>query len=228
MAARRRPKQHRRRRTSYRARRAAARRMRAMRAINPRRRRRTRHHYRTRRLRNPRSGGGAGFGKRGIIHLATGAGVGAIGAVALDYLWQYASANFIPAQYQSGYLGTGVKLAAALGAGWLASKAVGKPMAIAATGGALTVIAYQLMHQMIAGAAPTAAIASTTTTATPAVAGLRAYMRPSSALGWVSPGSPLRGLGRVGAYMGAGNMPPNMNRPGGSVSMSGLAMPGGY
>jgi hypothetical protein len=183
--------------------------------------------YRSRRLRNPRSGGG-GFGKRGIIHLATGAGVGALGAVALDYLWQYASTNFIPAQYQSGYLGTGVKLAAALGAGYLASKVVGKSTAIAATGGALTVIAYQLVHQMIAGAAPAVAIAATTTTATPTVAGMGAYMRPSSALGWMSPGTPLRGLGRVGAYMRGGNMPPNMNRPGGSVSMSGLAMAGGY
>lgn len=163
-----------------------------------------------------------------MINMATGAGVGAVGAVGLDYLWQYLSSSIIPAQYQSGYLGTGVKAAVALGGGWLASKVVSKHVAAAGTIGALTVIAYQLVHQMISSAAPTAAIASTTTAATPAVHGLRAYMRPSSALGWVSPGSPLRGLGRVGAYMGAGNMPPNMNRPGGSVSMSGLAMPGGY
>jgi len=174
--------------------------------------------------------GGAGFSKRGIIHMATGAGVGMVGAVGLDYLWQYLSTNIIPAQYQTGYLGTAVKAGAAIGAGFLASKVVSKQAAAAGTIGALTVIAYQLVHQMIASAAPTAAIAATTTTATPTVSGIGAYMRPSSALGWVSPGSPLRGLGRVGrtgAYM-AGNMAPNMNRPGGSVSMSGLAMPGGY
>jgi hypothetical protein len=174
--------------------------------------------------------GGAGFNRRGIIHMATGAGVGMIGAVGLDYLWQYLSSSVIPAQYQTGYLGTAVKAAAAVGAGWAASKVVSKQAAAAGTIGALTVIGYQLLHQMIASAVPTAAIAATTTTATPAVAGLGAYMRPSSALGWVSPGSPLRGLGRVGrvgAYM-HGNMAPNMNRPGGSVSMSGLAMPGGY
>ena len=159
--------------------------------------------------------------------MATAGGLGAVGAVGLDYLWQYLSSNVIPAQYQSGYLGTAVKASAAIGAGWLASKVVSKPVAAAWSIGALTVIAYQLVHQMISSAAPTAAIAATTTTATPTVAGLRAYMRPQSALGWVSPGSPLRGLGRVGAYM-QGNMPPNMNRPGGSVSMSGLAMPGGY
>lgn len=227
MAARRRRRTHsRRRRTSVRTRRAAARRMRATRMTNP--RRRSRHTYRTRRLRNPRSGGGAGFNKRGIIHMATGAGVGMIGAVGLDYLWQYLSTSVIPAQYQTGYLGTAVKAGVAVGAGLLASKVVSKQAAAAGTIGALTVIAYQLVHQMIASAAPTAAIAATTTTATPTVAGLGAYMRPSSALGWMSPGTPLRGLGRVGrvgAYMASA---PNMNRPGGSVSMSGLAMPGGY
>lgn len=199
--------------------------------MNP-RRRRTRHHYRTRRLRNPRrSGGGAGFNRRGVMHMATGAGIGMVGAVGLDYVWQYLSTNYIPAQYQTGYLGTAVKAGVAVGAGWLASKVISRPTAIAGTLGALTVIGYQLLHQMIAGAAPQAAIPATTTGATPTVNGLGAYMRPSSALGWVSPGSPLRGLGRVGrvgAYMAHGNPPPNVNRPGGSVSMSGLAMPGGY
>jgi len=160
--------------------------------------------------------------------MGTGAAIGMVGAVGLDYLWQYLSSSVIPAQYQSGYLGTAVKAGVAVGAGWLAAKVVNKQTAVAGTLGALTVIGYQLLHQMIAGAAPTAAIAATTTTATPTVSGLRAYMRPSSALGWVSPGSPLRGLGRVGAYMSHGNPAPNMNRPGGSVSMSGLAMPGGY
>lgn len=223
MAARPRPRiKYRRRRV--RARRAAPRA--APRMTNP--RRRIRHQHRTRRLRNPRSGGGAGFSKRGVIHLATGAGVGVVGAVALDYLWQYLATNVIPAQYQTGYLGTAVKAAAAVGAGLLASKVVSKSAAIGGTLGALTVIGYQLAHQMIASAAPTAAIPATTTAATPALSGFRAYMRPSSALGWMSPGTPLRGLGRVGAYMPHGNMPPNMNRPGGSVSMSGLAMPGGY
>lgn len=221
-----------RRRSSARARRAAARRLAALRMTNPRRSHRRRHHYRVRRLRNPRRAGGTGFGRRGIVHMATGAGVGMIGAVGLDYLWQYLSTNVIPAQYQSGYLGTAVKAAVAVGAGWGLSKVgVSKAAAAAGTVGALTVIAYQLVHQMIASAAPTAAIAATTTTATPTVQGLAAYMRPSSALGWMSPGTPLRGLGRVGrvgAYMANGNMAPNVNRPGGSVSMSGLAMPGGY
>lgn len=186
---------------------------------------------RYRRLRNPRRmGGGSIASMRGVKGLAMGAGVGAIGAVGLDYLWQYAS-GYLPASLQTGYVGTLAKAGVAVGAGWLASKAIGKQAAVAGSLGALTVIAYQLVHQMIAQASPTAAIAATTTTATPAVAGLGAYMQ-RSALGWVSPGTPLalRGLGRVGAYMQPAGAPPPMNahRPGGTVSMSGLASPGSW
>jgi hypothetical protein len=158
--------------------------------------------------------------------MVTGAGVGMIGAVGLDYLWQYAS-GYLPASLQTGYVGTAAKAAVAVGAGWLGSRFLSKQAAAAGTLGALTVIAYQLVHQMIASAAPTAAIASTTTTATPTVAGLRAYM--PQGIGWVSPGTPLRGLGRTGAYMSKGApMAPAMNRPGGSVSMSGLAQAGSW
>jgi len=167
---------------------------------------------------------------RGVKGLAIGAGVGAVGAVALDYLWQYGS-SYLPASLQSGYIGTFAKGAVAVGAGWLASKAIGKHAAVAGTLGALTVIGYQLIHQLVAQAAPTAAIAATTTTATPAVAGLGAYMQRGP-LGWVSPGTPLalRGLGRVGAYMQPAGAPPPIaaGRPGGTVSMSGLASPGSW
>lgn len=168
--------------------------------------------------------------KGGLKHMAVGAGIGAIGAVGLDYLWQYAS-GYLPASLQTGYVGTVAKAGVAVGAGWLASKAVGKQAAAAGALGALTVIAYQLVHQMIAQAAPTAAIAATTTTATPAVAGLGAYMQRGP-LGWVSPGTPLalRGLGRVGAYMQPAGAPApvSVGRPGGTVSMSGLASPGSW
>jgi hypothetical protein len=230
MAAR--PRRRRRHRAHRRHSRRAGKRMRALRALgfrmNPRRRRRRAHHH-TRRLRNPRrSGGSAGAGlgsTRGIMRLGTGAAVGAIGAVGLDYLWQYAS-GYLPASLQTGYVGTLAKAGAAVLAGWGASKLVGRSTAIAAAGGALTVILYQLAHQMIAQSAPAAAIPATTTAATPSVAGLNAYMRPG--IGWVSPGSTLRGLGRTAAYMPGTVSPPNMNRPGGSVSMSGLASAGGW
>lgn len=194
---------------------------------NPRRRRRAHRSYR--RLRNPRRmGGGSIASMRGVKGLAIGAGVGAIGAVGLDYLWQYAS-GYLPVSLQTGYVGTLAKAGVAVGAGWLASKAIGKQAAVGGALGALTVIAYQLVHQMIAQAAPTAAIAATTTTATPAVAGLGAYMQRGP-LGWVSPGSQLRGLGRVGAYMQPAGAPAPVSagRPGGTVSMSGLASPGSW
>jgi hypothetical protein len=182
--------------------------------------------------------GGHGFNRRGIVHMATGAGVGMIGAVGLDYAWQWLSTNVIPVHYQSGYLGTAVKAATAVGAGWLASKVVSRHAAAAGTIGALTVIGYQLIHQMIASASPAAAIPATANAATPAVHGLRAYMPGTmgaympGTLGWTSPGSPLRGLGRrAGSGVGIRvPMPPQIpiNRPGGSVSMSGLAQAGGW
>ena len=204
---------------------------------NP-RRRRYHHHMRMRRYRsNPRFGLGGESPKK----LAIGAGIGAVGAVGIDYIWQYLSANMLSAYptLQSGYVGTAAKAAVALVAGWGASKVIGKPMAVAATGGALTVIAYQLLHQLIATNAPTAAIPATTTAATPAMSGVAAYMPHSMAgvhaymphsmgrLGWVSPGTPLRGLGRARGPGWNPVTPPNV-RPGGSISSTGLAMPGGY
>lgn len=193
-------------------------RRRAVRAygVNPRR------HYKTRFRRNPRRDGMGSFGSvRGTTRLAIGAGIGAVGAVGLDYLWQWGS-GYLPVSLQTGYVGTFAKAGAALLAGWGVSKLVGRPTAIAAAGGALTVIGYQLIHQMIAANAPQAAIPATTTAATPAMAGLNAYMqRPG--LGWTSPGSTLRGLK---AYMPGQAMPMPVNRPGGSVSASGLASAG--
>lgn len=164
------------------------------------------------------------------MKLATSAGIGAVGAVGLDYLWQWGSGH-LPVSWQSGYIGTFAKASAAVLAGWGASKLVGKPMGFALAGGALTVIAYQLAHQLIAANAPAAAIPATTTTATPALSGMGAYMQPRmGALAWTSPGSTLRGLGRMNAYMPGRGAPiaPNVGRPGGSVSMSGLAAPGGW
>lgn len=186
--------------------------------INPRKR--------YRRLSNPRgSSGMAGFGSvKGMTRLATGAGVGIIGAVGLDYLWQWGSPH-LPVSLQTGYVGTVTKAGAAVLAGWLASKVVGRPIAVAGVLGALTVVGAQLVHQMIASHAPQASIPAAGTPQGP-VAGLNAYMQPR--LGWVSPGTPLalRGLRGMNAYMQQRS--PMVNRPGGSVSPSGLAMAGGY
>jgi len=188
---------------------------------------------RYRRIRNPRRLGSlaAGFSRSGITKLATGAGVGALGAVGMDYLWQWGS-GYLPANFQTGYVGTAVKAAAAVAAGWGASKLVGRSAAVGLVLGSFTVIAYQLVHQIIAQASPSIAIPSTTTTSTPTVSGLSAYQQP--VLGWTSPGTVLRGLGRnqtkghmrFSAYGPAPGQ--QVNRPGGSVSPSGLAMAGTY
>lgn len=181
-----------------------------------------------RRVRNPRrlSNPFKGFGTRaGVTKLLTSAGIGAVGAVGLDYLWQW-GAPHLPQQLQSGYVGTAAKAAAAVGAGFLVGKFAGKPLGVSLAAGSLTVIAYQLAHQLIASAAPQASLPATSNTATPNLGGLNAYMRPAG-LGWTSPGATLRGLR---AYMPGrgGPMAPATNRPGGSVSPSGLAMAGSY
>lgn len=148
--------------------------------------------------------------------------IGGAGAVALDYIWGY-TAPYLPAQLQSGYVGTVAKAGVALGAGWLASKVVSKQMAMAGVVGAVTVIAYQLLHQMIAGTASTGVAPA----AVPG--GVSAYM-PRRGMGWMSPGSTL-GAARFGAYMPTNRAPAGaaslVARPGGGVNMSGLAYAGG-
>lgn len=162
------------------------------------------------------------------MHMAAGAGVGMVGAVGLDYVWQYGS-QYLPASLQTGYVGTFAKAGAAIGAGWLASKVVGRSAAAAGVLGALTVVGYQFLHQLIAQAAPAVAIPATTTAATPAMSGLGAYQPGTVRLGWTSPGTPLRGLGNMRAYMNRGApVAPNMNRPGGSVTVAGLAQAGSW
>lgn len=191
--------------------------------MNPRRRRLHRVHRMRRR--NPRRFGAA----RGTIkQMVVPALIGGAGAVGLDYLWGYFAPR-LPAQLQTGYVGTAVKAGVAVGAGWLASKAIGKQAAAAGVVGALTVVAYQLLHQVIAGTATATAVVAAAPVATSA--GVSAYM-PRGRLGWVSPGSTLRGFAgaRLGAYMPAMNRPiapSTIARPGGGVSMSGLAYAGG-
>lgn len=188
-----------------------------------------RHHINPRR----RSGGGRNLlSMRGVGGYVGPALTGIAGAVALDYAWQYGS-GYLPAALTTGYVGTAVKAGAAIGLGWLASKAIGRPKAAVAVGGALIVIGYQLVHQLIAQAVPTAAITGTATAATPPVTGTAGYMLRGP-LGWTSPAPMLRGLGRMAAYSPA-NRPnfapapaPAVVRPGGQVSMTGLASAGSW
>jgi hypothetical protein len=201
------------------------RRMSRVRLSNPRR-----HHAVTRyrrRIRNPRMPSAASI--KGMVIPAV---VGGVGAVGLDYLWGY-TAPYLPASLQAGYIGTVAKSAVAIGGGWLAGKVIGRQAAAAGVVGALTVIAYQTIHQLIAGTltAPTVSAAAAAPAATP---GMSAYMPRRGQMGWVSPGSTLRGLhgARFGAYAPGIRAPQPgssrlVNTPGGGVAPSGLAYAGG-
>lgn len=98
---------------------------------------------RRRRLRNPRFGGKLSVG--GIMRQLVPAATGAVGAVGLDVALAYLP---IPDQYKTGWLGTGVKIAGAIGLGMLAGRFVGKEKGKLFTAGALTVIAYQVVRNL--------------------------------------------------------------------------------
>jgi hypothetical protein len=184
------------------------RRRRSARAANPRRRRR--HSVggfrRRRRHSNPR------FSVRGVTGLILPAGTGALGAVLLDVLLAYVP---VPDNLKSGILGTVTKAAGAIALGFGAGKVFGKRTGVLFTGGALTVIAYQLVRQLAAdslgdkvkGLSGYADFVDYQGSAGGGqVNGMGAYM-PNAQLGYVSPagvvnGAPQSdGLGAMGAYM---------------------------
>lgn len=109
---------------------------------NPRHRARTRAYggRRRRRLRNPRLGG-LSLGRIGSMLVP--AAMGGVGAIGLDVALAYIP---IPEQYKTGWLGTGVKVAGAIGLGLLAGKVVGREKGKLFAAGALTVIAYQTIR----------------------------------------------------------------------------------
>jgi hypothetical protein len=169
-------------------------RVRRRRVKNPRshKRRRSSFKMRRRRHRNP-----IGLSTRGIMHSVIPAGVGALGAVALDIAWGYGS-SYLPASLQTGMLATVAKLAGAFGLGMIAGKVVGREKGKLVTAGAVTVILYQATKQFAHSAAPS-------------IPGLGAYMTPNmlGGLGASNPAAfvrapmmlPSAGMGRVGAYM---------------------------
>jgi hypothetical protein len=146
----------------------------------PRRRRshRRRRHV-TRLRRNPIRMGG--FSVRRFMNDALiPAGVGAVGALGVDVALGYGGA-YLPASLQSGLPNTLVRLAGAVGVGWVAGMAAGKKFGEAATAGAITVTLYDLIKGYVK-------------TAMPAL--------PLSGMGWISPGLQV-GYGGMGAYVGA-------------------------
>jgi hypothetical protein len=124
--------------------------------------------------------------------------VGAGGAIALEILMNKANPH-LPATFQTGWMNTGVKLAAALGIGYGASRLIGKEKGQLVMLGGLVVVLANALRGVISQNFPNA--------------GLSAYMNDYTAypigVGYVDPAP------RLGAYMPAGgNMSAYMNRGG--------------
>lgn len=104
-----------------------------------------------RRRRNPISM--RSFGMGGIVGKATGALMGAGGAILNDALFTYVP---LPAMLKSGPLAIASKFATALGVGYLSSFVIGKSRGAQLAEGALTVLAYQVVKPMVATVLPLA------------------------------------------------------------------------
>lgn len=87
----------------------------------------------------------------GFMGKATGALMGAGGAILNDALYGYAP---FPAMFKTGPLSIVSKAMTALGVGYLASFAVGKQRGAQLAEGALTVLAYQVVKPMVATVLP--------------------------------------------------------------------------
>lgn len=136
-----------------------------------------RHHRRIRR--NP-------IGLGGIGGQLMNAGIGAVGAVAVDTIYNYLP---LPATMKVGAVGTASKVALALAVGILGKKLVGNSAEKMAAG-SLTVIAYDLVKSFMPPSLPAPVIS-------PAVSGL-GYMSPGINGGYL----PQQGMGE---YFGFAN-----------------------
>ena len=183
------------------------RRVRARRRVylsNPRRmlRRRYRH------LSNPRN-----VSMRNVMRdYVIPAGIGGVGAVGLKVGWGYLSPH-LPTSFQSGWGALGAQSAVVLAAGFGLGKALPRHRRSIALGvvGALTVIGYTAMVQLLSTYAPKLQGLRDYTDY-----GLGAYMPgapapaalpapASSRIGLISPAPALRGFSGMGAYMTYGN-----------------------
>jgi hypothetical protein len=123
------------------------------------------------------------------------AAMGAVGGVAVDYLYN-AISSMLPTSITGAAIGPPVvKLAGAFAVGMVGEKVLGGEKGKAVLMGALSVQLYNLIAGLIGG--------------TPGMAGLGAYLRPtiSGGLGSPNPAPYLSGrrgmgrVGRIGAYM---------------------------
>lgn len=176
------PRRHKRRAVGYTVGRAPIRR----RKMNPRRHTRAHSHRRYRRhARNPRFVPSLGGLKKALLPAAIGAG----GAIALDIGLSYVP---LPAFLQSQWAKVGVQIAGSIALGMIAGKLLGAEKGKIAAGGALTVVAYNVIRGLVKQFAPSL----------PGLSGdyadmsVGAYMPGLS--GGISPAPMLQGMG---AYM---------------------------
>lgn len=160
-----------------------------------------------------------------MIHAYVVPGViGGVGTLALDVVYGYVS-PYLPAQLQTGWFGVAAKLGVILGAGFALNKFAPRlrSKTQVAVLGATTVLAYGAIKQAVAGMLP----AGTTIPGLSGygqlgayvqdfqrmpVRGMGAYMpartlgdyySPAAVIG-AGPAQAFNGLGRLGAYMPAG------------------------
>jgi len=185
--------------------------------INPRRRRRKntrrrhrnarqsharRHTYRNprrRRHRNPLAMGS-------IKQEVTGAAIGAVGATLMDVIWGYLSLSGVLSSITgNSYLNALAKGAGAIGIGALTGKFIGREFARGATVGALTVVSYELVHNLLVTNAPSIPLAG--------INGLGAYMHMApGGMGAYNPAAYLRSA-PSGAQSGGSNFPGVASNP---------------
>lgn len=146
---------------------------RRIRARNPRR-----VHAKRRRHRNPR------LSANGILHALVPAAIGGAGAVALDIGLGYLPAS-VPDFLKKGIGNTALKVGGALALGLIAGKVMGREKGKAVAAGALTVVAYGFIRNMVKEAAPT-------------LPGLSGYVGSDYAL------NPAPMVAGMGAYMDQG------------------------
>lgn len=128
-----------------------------VRARNPRRhhaRRNPRRHH-ARRRHNPRS-----FSVSGIMGQLMPAAIGGAGAVALDIGLGYLPAS-VPDFLKTGIGNKALKVAGALALGMIAGKVLGREKGKAVAAGALTVVAYGIIRDVVKQVAPTVALSGT-------------------------------------------------------------------
>jgi hypothetical protein len=144
--------------------------------------------YHRRRHRNPLS-------MSGIKGAIVPAALGAVGGVAVDYIYNFLSPN-LPSSITGMTIGPPlIKIAGAFGVGMIGEKVLGPDKGKAVLAGALAIQIYNLIAGLIGG--------------TPGMAGLGAYMRngvsglgsPNPAVYLQKPMGRMGRVGRVGAYM---------------------------